>query len=220
MGRQKQDQWVAEEALPGRRDGFFLDLAATDGIAYNNTWVLEREFGWTGIAVEPNLAYFNALKQNRLCVCVPDCIDEGEGTVDFLINGELGGIVGEDTDNKNDVRPEFVERVREKGLLQTLKTRSLLDVLEHHNAPSVIDYFSFDVEGAETRILRSFPFEKYTFLSLTIERPSPEINEALFRHGYLFVRNVASDSFYVHESAPTATTIAREPFAQQPPKRP
>ena len=63
-----------------------------------------------------------------------------------------------------------------------METYPLATILKKYNAPGVIDYFSFDVEGAETRILRSFPFDEYTFLSLTtIERPTPELNATVVR---------------------------------------
>jgi len=166
------------------RGGFFLDLAATDGVSINNTVVMERDFGWSGIAIEPNAAYFAALRTNRACQCIQACVDEFARDVEFLANGERGGIVANDTDN----------------------------------APPIIDYFSFDVEGAETWVLRRFPFEKFTFLALTIERPTPEINATLFANGYLFVRNCRMDTFYIHASADTASTIERQPFAQLPAK--
>jgi hypothetical protein len=218
-GQKGQDQWVIEQALPGRRGGFFLDLAASDGITCNNTVVLERELNWTGIAIEPNRDYFAALQANRHCLCLPDCIDGAPGTVTFLPNGGIGGIVSDDTDNTPLIRTELIIRWAIAGRLQTLRTRTLAEVLDEAKAPAVIDYFSFDVEGAETRILRSFPFSRYTFLAITIERPTPEINTLLFRHGYLFVKNVMFDSFYVHQTAPAAPAIEREPFEQVPPKR-
>ena len=138
--------------------------------------------------------------------------------VNFLANGDLGGIVDLDTDNSPEVRPGLIEEWRSARKIQELRTRTLAEVLEEAKAPSVIDYFSFDVEGAETRILRSFPFDRYTFLAVTIERPTPEVNDLMFRNGYIFVRNVSFDSFYVHKTAPTANTISRQPFEQIPPK--
>jgi hypothetical protein len=36
-----------------RVTGFFVDLAAYDAVAYSNSYVLERDYGWSGICVEP-----------------------------------------------------------------------------------------------------------------------------------------------------------------------
>jgi hypothetical protein len=35
----------------------------------------------------------------------------------------------------------------------------------------VIDYLSLDIESAEAWIFETFPWEDYTFLTLTVERP-------------------------------------------------
>ena len=52
-GQKGQDRWVILEALPWLRRGFFLDLAAADGLTHSNTHVLEKWFGWRGICIEP-----------------------------------------------------------------------------------------------------------------------------------------------------------------------
>lgn len=58
-----------------------------------------------------------------------------------------------------------------------------------------------DVEGAETRILRYFPFEEYTFLSMTIERLDQELQTLLTNKGYTLVKMIPNlDYFYIHKS--------------------
>lgn len=215
-GQKGQDRWVIEEVFPGKRGGWFLDLAATDGVALSNTVLLERDLGWNGLCIEPNPGYRDALRRNRGCQIAHTCIDEVEGVVEFLPNGELGGIVDEDTDNSPAIRGALLEECRRDGKIIRIPAIPLAQLLDQHGAPPVIDYFSFDVEGAETRILRSFPFNRYRFLAMTIERPTLEINELLFSNGYQFVKNVNFDSFYIHESY--EGDITREPFEQIPPK--
>ncbi len=217
-GEKGQDRWVVEEVFPGRRDGWFLDLAATDGIYASNTVSLERELGWTGLCVEPNPHFFTRLLLNRTCRVLKACIDEAPGVVDFLPYGGLGGIVADDTDNSRAVRGQLLEDSYRAGKVLKIATRTLEEVLVEFGAPEAVDYFSFDVEGAETRILRSFPFSRWRFMSLTIERPSPELNALLFANDYVFVRNSRFDSFYVHASLPNLGTLAREPFEQIPAK--
>jgi hypothetical protein len=116
------------------------------------------------------------------------------------------------------IRSKQIEDARSKGAVIRLATVPLANVLDEINAPSTIDFFSFDVEGAETRILRRFPFDRYRFLSLTVERPTAELNEVLFLNGYIFVKNLSFDSFYVHESLEGVSQIKKETFAQIPPK--
>ena len=90
--------------------------------------------------------------------------------------------------------------------------------MDEFNAPETIDYLSLDVEGAETRILRGFPFHKYKFLAMTIERPTVELNELLFKNGYVFVKNSTMDSYYVHNTISNLNLIKKDPFKQIPPK--
>lgn len=69
-----------------------------------------------------------------------------------------------------------------------------------------IDYFSFDVEGQELAILKSFPFDLVTFKLIIIEiyfyteEEKKELDELLRSKGYIFIKNMDIDKIYVHES--------------------
>jgi hypothetical protein len=54
-------------------------------------------------------------------------------------------------------------------------TASLRSILKKFNAPSMIDYLSLDVEGAELFIMKDFPFDEHKFKLLTIERPKDQL---------------------------------------------
>lgn len=222
ISQKGQDKWVIEEIFKGKEKGFFVDLAATDGVKLSNTYILEKYYGWTGICIEPNPDFYASLIQNRSCLCVNDCIDSQEKIVEFRFdNGELGGIISDDTDNCIKYRNEQIKKARHEKKTAFLKTKKLDTVLDENSAPKIIDYLSLDVEGSETRILSNFPFEKYIFLALTIERPTPQLNQILFKNNYVFVQNsklMPYDSFYVHKSIPNFDAIKKEPFSQVPPK--
>ena len=110
--------------------------------------------------------------------------------VKFLEHGPTGGIIGESYDN-NYVKKEINKKLNHK--ISTKKTKSLEKILKENNAPKVIDYFSLDVEGAETDIIENFNFLNYKkFLSITIERPTPKINKILFKNNYVFVKKFQS----------------------------
>ncbi|WNJ20536.1 FkbM family methyltransferase [Pontibacter sp. G13] len=210
-----QDKWVIFTALPFKRNGFFLDLAAADGVLHSNSFALEKMFGWKGICIEPNPAFFEALQANRKCFFDNAVISDQPEEVTFRIdNGQLGGIVASDTDNNNQVRAEELTQ----ATTLTMTAKVLKDVLDAHNAPKVIDYFSLDVEGSEERIIRSFDFDAYQFKCITIERPTPVVNQTLFDNGYVFVKNFKFDSFYIHESLAAENRIELESFEQIPAK--
>src|SRR5712691_8073947 len=89
----RQDRFVLE-LLQGKREGFFLDSGASDGVRSSNTHLLESSFGWKGICIEPNDMFFAALKRNRSCICLNCCLYDREGEVDFLEDARtLGGVL-------------------------------------------------------------------------------------------------------------------------------
>ena len=201
------------------RNGYFVDAGAYDGIWANNTYALETALGWRGLCIEANPSAFVSLTRHRQCECINVCLDETPGNVEFALDGVLGGIVSDETDNRPAVRHERLERLASEARILTLEAVPLGDLLDRHAAPAVIEYLSVDLEGAETRVLRSFPFDRYTFLAMTIERPTPELNRLLIEdNGYRFVRNVRYDTYYVHESFDGIERLRVEPFEQVPPK--
>jgi FkbM family methyltransferase len=206
-----QDAWVLR-VLRFKRNGFFVDLAATDGRTHSNSYVLERLFRWRGICIEPNPRYHDALR-SRCCHVEHSVIDSTDGVVPFRVdNGFLGGIVADDTDNSPAIRGEQMAA----ATILDLPARPLIHVLDQHHAPRVIDYLSLDVEGAEERVLLNFPFDRYTFRCMTIERPTPALNQRLFAAGYVFVKNHLFDTFYVHASL--SNRVRPDPFEQVPAK--
>jgi len=208
-----QDRWVIEDIHNYKENGYFVDLAAADGIKHSNTFALEKKFGWSGVCIEPNPLFFGNLTKSRNCHCIQSCISNIAGEVDFRIdNGQLGGIVSDNCDNNYRMRGEQLQNAE----IIKLKTETLESLLDRVNAPRYIDYLSLDVEGNEEAIICSFDFTKYNFLAMTIERPTPLVNECLFDCGYIFVKNFKNDSFYVHETF--KDRVMCQPFDQVPPK--
>lgn len=223
IGQKGQDKWIIDTIFNYKTKGYFVDLAATDGIKINNTLLLERQLNWNGICIEPNPYYFDKLKKNRICNVTDIVVDQtNDNEINFRIdNGELGGIVDNDTDNNHEIRGEELKKAK----ILKLKTKTLEYVLDYFNAPKIIDYLSLDVEGAEERILSNFPFDKYTFLAMTIERPTPKLEKILFKNNYFFVKKSCFpighhlagqetyDTFYVHSSIPNFNKIEKKKYS-------
>jgi len=214
-----QDRWVIEDIFDYKTDGFFVDLAATTGIVDNNTFVLEKKYSWKGICIEPNNKFFTKLKKNRNAICLNDCIDYEENTVEFINDGGLSGILSNDTDNSYTKRSKKIEKYRKKNLLENKKTKTLLSILDTHNAPLTIDYLSLDIEGAEERALINFDFKKYKFLSLSIERPTLKLHKLLISNGYVFIKHFKVDSFYLHNSIEKNLMLVKDEYQELPKKK-
>ncbi len=212
MHRSEHAGWVMasfRDTSPSVR--YFVDLAANHPREGSSTYELEQH-GWTGLCIEPNPAYASLLRAQRNCTVMDVAIDSMAHNVSFEFSrGAMGGIVDQRFDNRPDAGVE-------KHPIQAVTLRR---ALRSAHAPHVVDYLSLDVEGAETAVLPStFPWESFTFLTLTIERPPPDLNARLFRHGYLFARTIGiADVAYVHRRHPNAATVsANHSFVQVPAK--
>ena len=62
-------------ALSGfKKNGFFVEFGATDGVKFSNSYLLEKDFGWQGILGEPARGFHERLQQNRGCHIETNCV--------------------------------------------------------------------------------------------------------------------------------------------------
>jgi FkbM family methyltransferase len=178
-----QDLWVLHETRH-KRNGYFVEFGATDGVKLSNTCLLEREFGWRGILAEPNPAWHAALRQNRKAAIDERCVFGGSGErVAFAATKypELATIVGYEA-NDGHRQARLDHRVVE------VETVALNDLLAQHDAPHDIDYISIDTEGSELDILEPFDFKRWNVKLFSVEHNSTEqeqrLDRLMQRHGY------------------------------------
>lgn len=79
----------ALECLDYKRNGIFLDLGCHDPINISNTYLLEKDYGWKGIAIDVDMFQLNKFPSCRSCVAVyGDCtsIDINKLLEDYGIN--------------------------------------------------------------------------------------------------------------------------------------
>ena len=180
-----QDLWVLEKTN-FKRNGFFVEFGATDGVLLSNSYLLEKEFDWQGICAEPNPKFFEHLKQNRECIVSNECIGSVTGEkVNFVFAQEYGGMQKHMADDMHkDKRQAYLDQGQE----MELETISLNDFLIKHNAPKQIDYLSIDTEGSEFEILESFPFDEWDVSLFSIEHNFTPEREKIFtllsQHGF------------------------------------
>ncbi len=192
-----------------KRGGYFVEFGAGDGVRYSNTLLLETELGWTGILAEPLKHYHEQIRSIRSAPLETDCVWDRTGeTLTFVEKGCMSGV----EDDQSRTWPSELPRHR-------VPTISLLDLLDRHQAPPVIDYLSVDTEGSEYKILEAFPFNgKYSILAITCEHNygpmRDKIHDLLVMNGYLRVGPDQSkhDDWFVLD---TAESQSRWPSAVQ-----
>ena len=194
---------VIHTMFPSR--GYFIDLAANDWQHLSNTYSLERYSGWDGLCIEPNSLYWEGYLKRRCTMAAAVISNSKDELIHFSLgNGAFGGIVAPGADNsKVDVRNAGVKQFYTVNTYETFKKFSV---------PATIQYISLDVEGAEESIIESFPFDTYTVLAFTIERPSKKVLEILELQNFVEVGILGNfgDTMYLNKRTPKFIEVLKK----------
>jgi len=196
----RQDLFTLNQ-LNFKKNGFFVEFGATNGINLSNTHLLEKEFNWNGILAEPAKIYHKELFENRNCYIEKNLVwKNSKSKLDFIETStkELSTI--------KEYLKSDLEDLRVAHKQYAVDTISLNDLLKKYNAPNIIDYLSIDTEGSEFDILNNFNFNFYQFRVITCEHNfssnRDEIHNLLYNNGYKRIMSNISqfDDWYVKTS--------------------
>jgi FkbM family methyltransferase len=180
----RQDIFALSESRY-KRQGYFVEFGATNGVELSNSHLLEREFGWRGILAEPARIWHDELRRNRNCDIETRCVWSRTGERVVFNQADYAEL---STVARFSACDQY-EAARKYGRSYTVETISLLDMLQKYGAPSSIDYLSMDTEGSEFEILSNFDFNKYQFGAITCEHNYAPVRQSIRRllesHGYV-----------------------------------
>jgi FkbM family methyltransferase len=174
------------------RGGFFMEVGAHHSSQLSNSWLLEKEFGWSGILVEPNPVAHADLAAERSAKLV--------GKAAWHVSGRrltFNAVADTALSTLKDIAPaDQHDRSNFKAI--TVETITLDDILEQNGAPDVIHYISIDVEGAEIQVLDGLDIGKRDIRAFTIEFNHDKqrlraYDDRLLAAGYLRVLESVSD---------------------------
>lgn len=186
-----QDQKVISY-FNNKVNGYFVEVGAYDGLSGSNSIILERDYNWKGICVEPIPRTFEKLSKNRpKCINVP-YVAYNHNNLEVEMT-ELEGLssVTYDLD-------KWKDKVLSEGIgKHLLKTKTLTKILDESDAPPYIEYLSIDTEGSELKVLEGIDFNRYKFGFITIEHNGVEtkrlqIRKLLESNGYIFKEDIAN----------------------------
>lgn len=188
-----QDEYLDTHVFMGRRDGIFVDIGASDGLAKSNTLFFEQDRGWTGILCEGNPAYSEVTPSNRPASTFMNvAVYSYVGTVEFAVCGEpdWSGVPS------NFEQPHW-ERVNPRGtaLIQVpcVTLRYVLSKLPR------CDYLSIDVEGAEFNVISTLDKDCCPVEIIGVENnrwSGAVVEEYLSSLGYEKFHTIEFDDFY------------------------
>lgn len=188
-----------------KTEGFFIEVGATDGVELSNTLILEKEFSWGGILVEPGRNWQPALKKNRSARIDSRAVWKNSGqNLPFIEASVLSSL-------KNIQANDGHQR---SGKEYQVETVSPGDLLRDHAAPATVDFLSIDTEGSELTILESFPFDSYRVNTICVEHNftprEKDIESLLESKGFVRVlRDTSSiDCWFVHRDSPSVELLS------------
>ncbi len=185
-----------------KKEGFFIDIGAFDGVTFSNTKSLE-DLGWKGICIEPNPDMYEKVCSSRKCVSYNVALTQKEEEKDFVkIQGACAVLSG----IKEEYHPSHIERIKTEinkvgGNIDTIKVKGITfdSLMADFQDINTIDYISIDTEGNEFKILKSIDFSKYDIRVLSIENnyKDPEIQRFMKNAGYKCAIRLGCDEIYI-----------------------
>lgn len=202
MSQLGQDQLFNERFLLNKKNGFFLDIGAHDGMTGSNTYFFEKELGWQGICFEPLPHLFKQLRDCRDCICINACVGSVNGTVPFLhldsVDEQLSGMCDTYDQRQLDIVMYDLSVYGGKAVILQLPCVRLDDILEQYGITH-IDYLSLDTEGSELEILKTIDFSKISIDMISVENNfnEPFIRDFLETKGFIFIEHLVVDDIFV-----------------------
>jgi FkbM family methyltransferase len=180
----RQDLFVLSE-LGFKKNGFFVEFGATNGLDFSNTYLLEKIYNWRGILAEPAKCWHSTIIKNRSAYIENKCVWSSSNLILPFNEVSMPGLSTINLYSNEDLHSE----TRKNGKIYNVETISLNDLLLKYNAPPNIDYLSIDTEGSEFDILSNFDFDKYTFKVITCEHNYTPMRKRIFdlltKNGYI-----------------------------------
>jgi FkbM family methyltransferase len=185
-----EDKIIYEKYFKDKKDGFFIELGAVDGLEFTNTKFFEDELGWSGILIEPQTNMFDMIAINRpKCKAYNFAITDKEGPLTMLVNNNTNPVAAAVSSLENNIVPAFQNRF---GLTQKIlvNTAKFSDILKENNITKV-DFMSLDVEGSEYDVLMTWdwnvPISVILMETLAeFESVSVQCRELLKSKGYIY----------------------------------
>jgi FkbM family methyltransferase len=155
--------------------GSFLEFGAYDGVTFSNTYLLEKNFGWQGLIIDPIPSHFNIIKQSRSCQQLLAAVTPEKQ--------KFVKVVEEPASN--------LSKITERKILSKLHTVpafTLTEILDKYFLSKDLDFLSIDTEGNDIEILKSINIINYRIKSICVEHNnrlgSEEVIKYMDKVGY------------------------------------
>lgn len=172
-----QDSWIISNIFRYKKNLFFIDVGAYDGISNSNTILFEKFYNWRGLLFEPNKINYNQLlKFRNNSYCHQIAISN--------FNHRLINITNNDQ----------LSRIEKKGIYK-VKNFKLKKFIKKK-----INLLDIDCEGFEKSVIKSINFKKNIMDCILIERPTLNVHKILKKNNYIYIKRFLFDYLYINKN--------------------
>lgn len=199
----KQDKFLNEVVFFNKKNGFFIDIGAHDGITISNSFFFEKYKSWEGICIEPNPTVYKKLVSNRKSVNLNVCIGNEKRKVKFTQIEGYSEMLSGITEKYDDRHVERINNaiIKKGGKKKEIEVEMIsldsIDGLKNKR----IDFISIDTEGNEYEIVSAIDFNSMNIKSLVIENNYKDyrVKDHLKTFGFKRIYQLDCDEVFVNE---------------------
>ena len=211
---QYAEEWIIRDFFGDTRNGTFVDIGAGHHKNHSNTFYLETELGWSGLAIDAQSVFADSYARHRprtrfLTFFVSSATGE---TAELWLSEAGSGLA---SSNKRQA-----EQLASATSIE-IPTIRLDDLLDRVGMRS-FDFLSMDIELAEPEALAGFSINRYAPRLVCIEAHPPTrqfILDYFQRHGYVLAgKYLRADNWnlYFVPARPHETLASVEPAPAAP----
>ncbi|HMO33784.1 MAG TPA: FkbM family methyltransferase [Saprospiraceae bacterium] len=198
----RQDEFLHKVFFKGKRDGFFVDIGAHNGVTFSNSCFFEKKMGWNGLCIEPIPEVFADLKKVRSCYAENVCVSDEEKDFSFTRISGYGEMLSGITEQYDHRHLERIQKTiaQNGGAVEEIKVKGVrLDSLLKKYSIQQIEFLSVDTEGNEWPIISTLPFDMVQPKLILVENNYNDnrIKDFLISKGYRLCINLTDDIFHL-----------------------
>lgn len=194
---------LVSQLTSGKTGGVFVDIGCNDPLRFNNTVLLERQFGWTGLSIDAQSQFAEQYKQQRSTPFIQACIG------DVRTNVEFAQVQGRSFAGLSGVK-QHLDSTKVSGRVQDVTEmiqRPLGDILRPSKIQRV-DCLFIDVEGYEKVVLQGIDFAQTKIDYIVLENDvgltgDNTVRNFLDSKGFELLARIYGDDVYRRKSAVT-----------------
>jgi FkbM family methyltransferase len=199
----RQDKFLNEVIFNNKKDGFFIDIGAHDGVTYSNTLFFEKFRNWDGVCFEPNLNVFEKLVKNRRCKNYNVCIGNFNKKVKFTRIEGYSEMLSGVTESYHEKHLERIDNSllakggkKEEVDIEMVRLDSIKELIGKN-----IDFISIDTEGNEFDIIESINFNDFKINTIVVENNYKDNRTTAFLEplGFKLIHFLGPDEVFINE---------------------